>query len=345
MKIEFRRNGYVSERASKISVVIPTYNRKELLERSVQSCLKQAWTNLEIIIVDDGSTDGTDFMVSENIQGNWQGIVRYHRQKNAGASSARNTGLEMATGEYVQFLDSDDFLLYGKFARQVDLLENGVGQYDGCFSYGLVGESINESENCRQIGVKCNSSIEYVETLCSRIVHCIQTASPLWRRSFLMSHPRWGEEISLGDDWEYHLRLASLANGFQFVEAPLFFLEEHSGDRLSDFSHGTERIASAILAEKSVVSHLESVKLWNKRVSDGMLKRARTLYFIALALEDDNAIDALELHVRSLVRLNSEGIKWTLLIAWRRLFGGSMILNLFRALRTLSNRVIRVPWN
>ena len=90
----------------KVSVVIPVYNVKPYLERCVQSVLRQTYKDLEIILVDDGSTDGSGEFC-DKVAASDQRICVIH-QKNQGQSSARNAGIRQATGEYIAFLDSDD---------------------------------------------------------------------------------------------------------------------------------------------------------------------------------------------------------------------------------------------
>ncbi|WP_297337972.1 glycosyltransferase family A protein [Algoriphagus sp.] len=89
----------------RFSVVIPSFNRAATLERSIESVLVQTYSPHQIILVDDGSTDSTQKIVSKFPK------VTYHYQKNKGVSAARNKGVELATGEWLIFLDSDDELL------------------------------------------------------------------------------------------------------------------------------------------------------------------------------------------------------------------------------------------
>lgn len=89
------------------SIILPTYNRRSLLPRAVKSVLVQEFTNWELIIIDDGSTDDT----KEYVSGILNDKIHYHYQENKGRSAARNEGIEKALGEYVCFLDSDDELL------------------------------------------------------------------------------------------------------------------------------------------------------------------------------------------------------------------------------------------
>nr|WP_246722809.1 glycosyltransferase [Aliikangiella sp. G2MR2-5] len=106
------------EQAKLVSVVLPTQNRAFCIERAVESVLNQTYQNIEVIIIDDGSTDNTAEIVKQ-----WQGKVSYHFEKCDGASKARNVGIKMAKGDYLAFIDSDDFWERDKLRQQVELLE------------------------------------------------------------------------------------------------------------------------------------------------------------------------------------------------------------------------------
>lgn len=101
----------------KISVIIPTYNRAQKIEKSIQSVLKQTYSNLEIIIVDDGSTDNTECVVKE-IQD--ERIVYIKQPVNQGVSAARNAGVMSATADIIAFHDSDDYWHPDKLEKQMD---------------------------------------------------------------------------------------------------------------------------------------------------------------------------------------------------------------------------------
>lgn len=101
----------------KISVIIPTYNRADVLERAVQSVLRQTYTNLEIIIVDDGSTDDTEQLIVQMKDER----IRYIKQgANSGVAMARNTGVMHATAELIAFQDSDDYWYANKLEKQME---------------------------------------------------------------------------------------------------------------------------------------------------------------------------------------------------------------------------------
>lgn len=101
----------------KISVIIPTYNREKKLEKSIQSVIKQTYSNLEIIVVDDGSTDNTEHMI-KGMQD--KRIVYLKQASNQGVSVARNTGVMNATSDLIAFHDSDDYWHPDKLEKQME---------------------------------------------------------------------------------------------------------------------------------------------------------------------------------------------------------------------------------
>ena len=105
----------------RISVIIPVYNTIRYLENCVQSILNQTYKNIEIVLVDDGSTDGSSALC-DKLARNHAEIMVYH-QKNGGVSSARNTGILRATGDYMLFLDSDDQLAVEALSKSAELIE------------------------------------------------------------------------------------------------------------------------------------------------------------------------------------------------------------------------------
>lgn len=110
-----------TENKPNVSVVIPTYNREQLIARSVKSVLSQTYQDFEIIIVDDASTDNTEEVVSSF---NDERIRYVRHEENRGEAAARNTGIKVARGDYIAYQDSDDEWFPEKLARQIELLED-----------------------------------------------------------------------------------------------------------------------------------------------------------------------------------------------------------------------------
>lgn len=107
----------------RVSVIIPCYNHGRFLMDAIESVLRQTWTDLELIIIDDGSTDDTAAVVGRVRDGR----VRVLRTENRGVSAARNAGLEQARGEFIAFLDADDIWEPTKLERQVALMDAEPG--------------------------------------------------------------------------------------------------------------------------------------------------------------------------------------------------------------------------
>ena len=107
---------------TKISVIIPTHNRAKSLERAIKSVLEQTYKNLEVIVIDDGSTDETSSIIKK-----YQKRIRYFSQLHSGVSAARNLGLEKSEGTWVAFLDSDDYWLPQKLEKQMQYILDHPG--------------------------------------------------------------------------------------------------------------------------------------------------------------------------------------------------------------------------
>ena len=107
----------------KISVIVPVYNSIDCLERCVRSICAQTYANLEILLIDDGSTDGTD-QLCERLA-DQDDRIRVHHKKNGGASSARNVGIDLSTGDYLGFVDSDDYVDADVYEKLAEALEKG----------------------------------------------------------------------------------------------------------------------------------------------------------------------------------------------------------------------------
>ena len=108
------------------SVVIPVYNVKDYLEKCIDSVLAQIQNDTEIILVDDGSTDGESGLICDRYASRYPDNIHVIHQENGGLGAARNTGIEHATGEYLLFLDSDDYLLPGLLERMRELLSRSA---------------------------------------------------------------------------------------------------------------------------------------------------------------------------------------------------------------------------
>lgn len=106
----------------KISVIIPVYNSEKYIERCLKSVVNQSYKDLEIILIDDGSTDNSSLICKK-----WEKLdnrVKYFRKENGGPSTARNYGLKHVSGDYIHFLDSDDWIDLETYSHCYKLIKN-----------------------------------------------------------------------------------------------------------------------------------------------------------------------------------------------------------------------------
>ena len=182
-----------------ISVIIPTYNRKKFIPYAVDSVLNQSFSDFELIIIDDGSTDGTD----EYIKSLKDNRIKYIYQQNAGNHAARNTGLKIAKGKYIALLDSDDMWLPEKLMRQKAVLDEKI-------EYGLVycGSLTIDSEN-NLTGLKPiinHSGKVFDKMLMTNFLY--NGSNVLFRRKCLEKVGNFNTNLSRMLDWDFYLRFS-----------------------------------------------------------------------------------------------------------------------------------------
>jgi glycosyltransferase involved in cell wall biosynthesis len=190
-----------------VSVIIPTYNRADLVCRAIESVLGQTYKNREIIVVDDGSTDDTQTRLQA-----YGDRIRVLSQENGGPSIARNRGIAVSRGEIVAFLDSDDYWLPTKLARQVELLEKAGPSVACCICNCTIvyndGTKISTFKIANIIP-RCSAGLwlNPAEVLISRFV--IFTQAVAIRREALDRAGYFDEQLPFfGEDHDFELRLS-----------------------------------------------------------------------------------------------------------------------------------------
>lgn len=206
----------------KVSVIIPTYNRSTLLVKAIKSLQSQSYKNIEIIVVDDCSIDDTSKVVKKF---NDERIIYVRHDINKGGSEARNTGIKMATGKYIAFLDSDDQWLPEKIEKQLLIFQQNTET--GLVYTGL--KIINE------IGLTKISVPEFRGKLLSRLLesNCIDTTSSIVvRKDLLLKVGGFDTSLPSCQDWDLYIRLANVTE-FDYVKDPLVLFYQHDGERIS----------------------------------------------------------------------------------------------------------------
>ncbi len=181
-----------------VSVVIPAYNSAKCLPDAIQSVRAQNWPELEIIIVDDGSTDNTLLLLDE-LAGDDLHVLH---QTNAGPATARNTGIEAARGDWIAFLDADDLWLPGKLAAQFEQIQRnpevGFAFTDVRFQY--------ESGEKRDVRYELQKRPLLAELV---LGNALTTPTLVVRRDCLREVGSFDATMRTGEDWDLWLRLAA----------------------------------------------------------------------------------------------------------------------------------------
>ncbi len=190
-----------------VSVIIPCFNAQRWLSEAINSCLEQSYPNLEIIVIDDGSTDN-----SLQIIKSYQSKIRWESSINRGGNYARNRGFALSNGEYIQFLDADDYLLPEKIEKQVRCLEKTGG--DAVYSDWRYQTHLpNGQSYLEEINI-CGPKKDFLESLLSN-EGWVPIVGLLFTRAAVNIAGGWDESLKAAQDRDFLMSLA--INGGRFV--------------------------------------------------------------------------------------------------------------------------------
>lgn len=236
-----------------VSVLMPCYNAERWIGAALESVLAQTWPAVEVIVVDDGSTDASLAVATRYVRRG----VRVESQENRGAAAARNTALRLATGDFIQYLDADDLLAPDKIERQVrGLADRQAGDVASGswarFQDDPASAVFGPYPNARDLSGVELLQINFEEGC------MMHPAAWLVPRPVAERAGEWNEALSLNDDGEYFARVALSAHGIHFVpDARSFYRSCVTGslsarkDRraLESQYRATELIAGHLLAQ------------------------------------------------------------------------------------------------
>lgn len=261
--------------AGLVSTIIPVFNRPLLLQEAVDSVLRQTYRPIEIIIVDDGSTDATPEVI-RRLEVSAPAVIRAFRQVNAGPGVARETGRQAARGEFIQYLDSDDLLLPRKFELQVGALR----EYPDCdIAYGKtqfvqIGEPAEPYAH-RRTGER----IEFLfpALLLSRW-WCTQT--PLYRRSLTDNIGAWSA-LWNEEDWEYDARAAALGAKLCYCDEFVSIQRSHEPEQhlCDQGDNDPKKLRDRAIAHRLILSHAQAAGITPEQPE--MWHFARELFLLA----------------------------------------------------------------
>jgi glycosyltransferase involved in cell wall biosynthesis len=203
---------------NKVSIVIPCYNQGEYLEDAVRSVLSQTYKDIEIIIVDDGSTDKTATVANMLISGNNK-ILFIQHEKNRGLSAARNTGIGRASGRFILPLDADDKISPDCIEKSVTFKNSGTADivYGICQCFGTANNLWNYKYNLRDL-----------------LVDSLFQCSALFEKAHWRECGGYNEQLIKGrEDWDFWLRMAEQGHFGYRIEEVLFYYRKKQQSMLT----------------------------------------------------------------------------------------------------------------
>ena len=230
-----------------VSIIIPTYNCKEYLLEAINNCLEQTYKKIEIIVVDDGSTDGTKEIIANTYN---QNNVIYFYKTNGGLSSARNSGLEIALGEFVQFLDSDDLLICTKIEKQVEFLKANTdifGVYCGTKYFR------NSIDN-----VVFSNFIKHKGQIYKNLAwgNFITVNSMLSRR---IDNLYFDETLRSLEDWDYWVRISEQKKKISYINDFLCYVRLHNNNMSKDRRRMVKNVVMVLEKMKKNGQYLDRI--------------------------------------------------------------------------------------
>lgn len=190
-----------------VSIILPCFNAERYVTEAIESALSQTYPETEVIVVDDGSTDASPERIAA-----FGGRIRAVRTANRGAPAARNRGLALAAGTYIQFLDADDALFPEKLARALPAFSETSADVvfgDTCSVFEHEGEAV------------CHRGPAYpwpVADMAAELVRTnIQTSRGVYRREILERAGGFNEGLERAQDYEFHFRLAVCGARFHYL--------------------------------------------------------------------------------------------------------------------------------
>jgi len=218
-----------------ISVCIPTYNRKNYLKETLESVFRQTYKDFEVIVLDDGSTDGTEEMIK-----GLEFPVKYCWQENRGDAGAKNAAIKMAEGKYVSLLDSDDLLFDDSLARLI----SKIGDQENCIAYGSY---IRIDENGKYLGR--NKRRQYTGQITKELFRNIfvHPNGSLFPREIFLKGAKFDESLSVCSDYSLFL---DLSTKYEFValSKPTFKHRRHRSN-ISGYNYQNKMIELKVLEE------------------------------------------------------------------------------------------------
>jgi glycosyltransferase involved in cell wall biosynthesis len=227
-----------------VSVIIPCYNAQQFIADTIHSVLNQTYTNFELIIIDDGSSDNSALIIKTFSDER----IRYFLIQNHGVAHARNLGISMAKGKYISFLDADDLFLPQNLSSKIAFLEQqsnfNIVHSAAIFFESSTGITLNITKGLG--GKVLNALLELSKSVVN------SPSSLVISKSLLQQHPKgFDENLGTSADWEFWVRLAK-DNDFGYLDEALIKYRIHDGQMHKNIPLMDKEMNYAFLKVKGV---------------------------------------------------------------------------------------------
>ena len=245
-----------SQPKSLVSILIPAYNSQAWIADTLRSALGQTWEPKEIIVVDDGSSDQT-LAIARKFESD---KVRVVSQKNQGAASARNTALSLCRGDYIQWLDADDFLAPDKISLQMAVL-NGIGSKRVLVSSEF-GKFLHQWQRAEFVPSGLWDDLEPTEWLLRKMGDNLymQTATWLVSRELTEASGPWDTRMLSDDDGEYFCRVLLNSDGTRFVPGAKVYYRGFRSNSLAYVGKSNRKRDALWISMKLHIGYLRSLE-------------------------------------------------------------------------------------
>ncbi len=281
-----------------ISIIIPTYNRADFVVQTVESVLKQSFSNYEIIVVNDGSTDNTDEVLAPYLS---LPNFRYFSQENSGRSTARNLGIKNSRGEWLLFLDSDDML----FEDALSFLSNKRREYPEVKMIGGTYVKIDENDNLltqTNFIIKHGKTEQLVNDPYLSLInnYYLPMGSYIVHRDVVNADGKFESNLEPCEDFDFCLRIARESK-LAYFKTPIVKFRKHGGNTAENsfyvtnikiaHKHLNETINDTSVKDKSLIISEWKNYIANNFFNQNEFKNALRNYLSAVYYNPKNTLD------------------------------------------------------
>ena len=231
---------------TKFSIIIPVYNVENYLKRCLDSVLNQTCQDFEIILINDGSTDNSK-KICNDYQKKYKDKIKFITKKNGGLSNTRNTGLKYATGEYILFIDSDDYISH-TMLDEIRIYEN---KHD---IIGFQHKQLNDiTDNRHHLNILDgfnSTGQDFLNEVCDTNQLFMMVWKYVYRRQFLKDNNLKFHENIIHEDQEWTVKTLCLAKTFTFIDKELYFYEDKRTGSIMDTRNIKSEISHVLVANE-----------------------------------------------------------------------------------------------